>query len=329
MHSTQSSPVRAVTPGLWQVSVPVPVPLRFVNGYLLEGSDGYTLIDTGFHTPEAEASWHAALAALGLAPSAIRRIVVTHYHPDHYGLAGWLQQLTGARVFMTAGEYEGVRRLWRADSPAGEAMAVFFEQNGMPAEVAAGIAANQLDTVDLVSPQPPQIELWQANQEVDLGGRRFRCLETPGHTDHQLCLLGLDEPLFFSADQVLPHITPNISVWSHGHNQPLHRYLHSLGELAELPVELVLPGHGKPFANLGGRVREIAGHHQERLQEMLSVAAPGRDAWEVTLAVFGHRLTNVHQQRFAMAETLAHLEYLVTEGLLARTGGDRIRYHQP
>lgn len=312
--------LQPVAPDIYRLRIPIPVPLRSVNAYILQGPQGSTIIDTGFHTPEAEALWREALKGIG----PVEQIVVTHYHPDHYGMAGWLQEVTAAPVYMLAGEAQAAQLVWGTAGTAA-AISAFFETHGLPPSTAEAIRQNQLAAQALVLPQPAKIYHWHPGEEVILGGQRYVALATQGHTDHQLCLFGLDNRLFFSADQVLPKITPNISIWQANHQNPLAQFFASLDRLAKLQPARVLPGHGNPFGDLAGRIAEIKAHHEERLAEVRRLAQ-GQSAWAVAQSLFAGRLDDVNQQRFGLAEALSHLEYLVAAGQLTRQGGRPITY---
>jgi glyoxylase-like metal-dependent hydrolase (beta-lactamase superfamily II) len=298
--------------GITQVKVPLPFPLRWVNGYLIRGMNGYTVVDPGLHTAEAEACWDAALKERGLRYEAIERIVLTHHHPDHYGLAGWMQEKSGAPVLMSSLGLKQAQLLWGEGTPMTAALAVTFREHGMDEELCTAIAAHMDGFVPQVSPQPA-ITLLEPGETVLLGDTSYEAIHTPGHAAGHLMFYNAEERRLFCGDHVLPQISPNIS-WMPGvEDDPLASFLRSLQEAEQLEVERAYPGHREPFAGFAERVRELQAHHAQRLRHMLGFLREPQSAYAVCRAVFGDRLS-LHQLRFAMAETLAHLVYLQRDG---------------
>lgn len=324
-----------VAPGLYRLVVPIPVPLRYVNAYLLRGDEGWTAVDTGFHTPEAEATWQRALSALGIGPSDLAQIVVTHYHPDHLGCAGWLQRLSGAPVVMLAQEEPQVAAFWAEGQQAGEVLAAFLARHGMPAALTDDLPALHRHLVAMVHPLP-HIRWVQPGDTLTAGRRRFQVLWAPGHAEGLMVLWEPDERLLLADDLVLAGITPNISLHPHNTESPLRPFLESLRRVGALPARLVLTGHREPVTDLGRRARELAAHHDERLEAVAGIVRRAVDeggrpptAWEVSLQLFGPQ-PDLFTTRFAVGESLAHLEYLVGQGRLVRLEeGGTVRYEVP
>ncbi|BAS26459.1 MBL fold metallo-hydrolase [Limnochorda pilosa] len=324
----QPPPIHEPIPGLYQVSMPIPVPLRAVNVYLLSGPEGWTVVDTGFHTAETEVRWRLALDALGIGFRDLTAIVVSHYHPDHIGCAGWLQEQSGAPVLMLRQEIPQVERFWRPGSPAGEAIAAFFEAHGMPVPEAGPLGGHHLEQVARVTPFP-RITPVDPGQELRLGGWRFQVHWAPGHAEGLMVLWEPDARFLLADDLILATITPNISLWPFSVENPLDQYLSSLGRIAPLPARLVLPGHRAPIGDLAGRVGEIVLHHRDRLDRVEAIVRElERDGgpapvtgWDVNLRLFGPQ-PDLFRSRFAMAETLAHLDYLAVHGRLRQEEGN-------
>lgn len=302
--------------GIVQVKVPLPFPLRWVNAYIIKGSGGYTVIDPGLHTEEAEQCWNEALQGRGIQYKDIERIVLTHYHPDHYGLAGWMQERTGAPVLMSCLGYRLAQLLWGKGTTMTEALTAVFAEHGMDRDMCAAMAAHMDGFVPQVSPQP-NVTFLEPGDKVNLGDELYEAIHTPGHAAGHLCLYNAEERRMFCGDHVLPQISPNVS-WMPGvEDNPLASFLTSLQEVARLPVDRAFPGHREPFASFTERALELALHHEERLELMLGRLGEPISANTLCLSVFGERLT-VHQLRFALAETLAHLVYLEGEGRAVR-----------
>ena len=320
--------VERCAPGIDRISIPIPVPLKAVNAYLCAGDDGYSIVDCGFHDDATEIHWQSVLEEIQIKPQDIKQIIVTHLHPDHYGAAGWLQQWTKAPVLMLNREAARVRRIWHPDYA--DELERLMKQHGMPADRAVAVAEEHRLRLRAVEPQP-RIQSVGEGVPLQLAGHSFRPIWTPGHSDGLMVLWCPENRLLFANDMVLSDITPNISVAPWGSPNPLKLYLQSLKEVSRLPARRTLTGHRDPVEHLAERCQEIASHHQKRLQEtyeivvreagQLNVGAYSRSngitAWQVCLQLFGTYEQAV-QTRFAMAETLAHLEYLVGAGSLGK-----------
>jgi glyoxylase-like metal-dependent hydrolase (beta-lactamase superfamily II) len=311
-----------VSEGVHQLKLPVPFPLKFIASYLVEGRDGWTIIDPGFDYPPAREVWESGAAGVGLSLDRdVERIIVTHLHPDHIGLARRLQERSGAPVWMLSGEIANARRVW--DPAGGTGVFVrYLMRNGMDAKTAEATAG----TTRLGIRVPERLDALRPQDVIELGRGEARVLHTPGHSDFHFVLYDERSRLLFAGDHLLLHITPNIGLWTYTAPRPLERYLDSLKGLRGMDVDLVFPGHGPLFHDLDGRIDELIRHHEERL-EIMHAAFNGKPAtpFEIARRVFAEGLTD-HQLRFALAETLAHLEYLVGEGRAERLDGDVVSY---
>jgi glyoxylase-like metal-dependent hydrolase (beta-lactamase superfamily II) len=327
-----------VAPDIIQVEIPLPFPLKIVNCYLLHGPDGWAVVDTGINWPPALAAWQHALQQWSIRPTDLRQIVVTHYHPDHAGLAGWWQHLSGAPVLMTPFEAATVRDVWSDGARTGRELAQLFQTHGMPEELATAIAARAQATQQMTQPLPEitvlehlaipaDAELLLTAAPLSIAGRSFQPLVLPGHADEHLCLYEPSTRVLLAADHVLPRISPNIGVLPHTRPDPLGRYLRSFAALESLNVGVVLPGHGSAFTDLGQRLAQLKAHHADRLRETVAALGSGATAYAVATRLFHFEDLSPHQTQFAMGETLAHLDYLVVQGSVARVYGDPIRYH--
>jgi glyoxylase-like metal-dependent hydrolase (beta-lactamase superfamily II) len=309
-----------VAEGVFQVQLPLPFPLRIVNCYVLRDGNGWTIIDTGINYPASRAAWQVALAELEIAPKTIRRIILTHAHPDHYGMAGWLSEQSGASVQLAPLEQEFVSTAWHAGTLNEQAVVDFFQAHGMPVELAEQIRHSMAATRAMTLPWP-ETRAIEPGGLLQIGARHFQVIATPGHSDQHLVFYCAEERLLLCGDAVLIKITPNISRWPHGRPDPLADFLQSLDRLAALRVDLALPGHGPLIRAFGERVAELRVHHYERLEHMEQATGNGATAFSICTEVFATTALSPHQLRFAMAETLAHLEYLVGVGRLERAGG--------
>ncbi|MDQ2913861.1 MAG: MBL fold metallo-hydrolase [Chloroflexota bacterium] len=271
------------------------------------------------HTKEAEAALHAALAEAGITAADVRRVFVTHLHPDHLGMAGTLER-AGAEVVMHGPELENAARMWSRDHSMIDETYAWFERHGMPAAVDAGMREAWLEIGKAVD-EVERITAAGDGEELDLGGRRARIKWTPGHTDYHAVLVDEREGVLFSGDHVLPRITSNVGLYPYSRDDPLGDFLDALRAVRSLPVTRVLPAHGDPFDDLAGRVDQILAHHEERLRATLdALGVAERDAYAVCRALFPV-LRSPHEERFALAETLAHLRYLERRGKVRELEG--------
>jgi glyoxylase-like metal-dependent hydrolase (beta-lactamase superfamily II) len=301
------------TPEITQVKVPLPFPLRFVNSYVIRGKDGVTVIDPGLHTEEAERVWDAALKELGLRMGDIVRIVLTHYHPDHYGLSGWMQEKSGASVYLSAMGLNMARRFWGEDQSMSKDLIELFRRHGLDEETLVSMYDHMGNFTPLVSPQPQVITL-EPGQYVRLGDRDYLAILTPGHAEGHLCFYDETERVMFCGDHVLPKITPNVSYLPNcAEDNPLMSFMESLDQVSRFPVTKAYPGHRDPFETFAERTQEIIRHHHERLDKMRAALSTPKTAYMVCRETFGDKLS-LHQLRFALAETIAHLVYLQKNG---------------
>jgi glyoxylase-like metal-dependent hydrolase (beta-lactamase superfamily II) len=319
----------AVAEGVYWMRFPLPMELDHINLWLLEHQDGFVLIDTGLAHEAGRAAW-ILLEERVLASKPLRLIVVTHLHPDHAGLAGWLQARHGIPVWTSRDTERQMRELLEpaTEERLAERFA-FFRSHGIADVHSLGPSLSGERYRAVVSGVPDIAHYPRDAEEVTWDTGTWRWLATDGHAMGHLCLHAPSLRVLITGDQILPTISPNVSLnaWSADGN-PLDSYLRSLERLNALDRDtLVLPSHGRPFLGLQARVRELRDHHHKHLDQLREACREPRTASELLSVMFRRRLTGFHQF-LAMGEAIAHLEYLTSKGQLARLTDDRgtIRY---
>jgi glyoxylase-like metal-dependent hydrolase (beta-lactamase superfamily II) len=315
--------VTEVAPGVLWTRVPLPFQLNHVNIYLIEDHNGWAVLDTGIDDAATRAIWEALLAG-PLVGRRLTQVIVTHYHPDHIGLAGWLAKRFDLPVLTSYSSYLTCLNI-SLNPSALEARphTDFYLRHGMSKEAAAQVATQGQRYLDMVWPLPSTFSRLGAGDTLTIGGRRFDILAGEGHAPEQLMLYCAEEKLFFAADQVLARITPNISVSAFDpEGDPLGLYLRSLQSIRDSVPEdaLVLPGHELPFHGLHHRCLELITHHEERCS-LIAEACTGtlRSVADLVPLVFSRPL-DAHQMSFAFSEVLAHVNTMLRRGDLVWTG---------
>lgn len=312
-----------VAPGVLWHRLPLPFKLDHINLWLLEDGDGWCAVDTGIDRPEARAGWEA-LEGRVLRGKPLTRMVVTHFHPDHVGLAGWLRERHGAELWMTLGEWATGRML--ALDSGGACMPDFrrfYGAAGFDAGAMAVVEARGNPFPEKVHPIPASFRRINDGESLSIGGRDWRAIVGRGHSPEHAALFSAEAGVLISGDQVLPRISPNVSVWpQEPEADPLRLFLDSLPTFAPLPQDvLVLPSHDKPFRGLHARLEQLAHHHDARLAETLEACAEPKTAVDILRRLFRRELDD-HQLFFAIGESLAHLHFLVGRGAVERIRKD-------
>ncbi|MEO8898372.1 MAG: MBL fold metallo-hydrolase [Candidatus Dormibacter sp.] len=316
--------VERVRPQLWSVPVPIPDnPLRYVIVHLLELDDGVAVVDTGWNTETAWTALVDGLAVAGYAVGDVRAALITHIHPDHYGLAGRLREASGAWVGLHAADAALLPGRYGAGVDAVVAqMRGLLTSCGVPADVVAELSEASMGVREFVSQAEPDV-LLEHGKPLGLRGWDIVPLHTPGHSPGHVCFLDRDRRVLLSGDHVLPRISPNISVHAQQPGNPLADFLDSLRAVRDLDVDEVLPAHEWRFAPLAARVDELLDHHANRLRVVEQAIAdhPGTTCWDTARRLPWSRAWDEvrgHMRRAAVGETLAHLVLLEARGAIRR-----------
>lgn len=306
---------------LWRIPLPLPFALRAVNVYLIgDGAGHWTLFDAGLGLARDEAALRAGLEVAGVPLESLSALVLTHAHPDHIGLSGLIHRAAAAPVYMLAREDEDMYQVWGEPfSPALLATVRSFAEHGLVLEDnAADPRASSPGVLPPGFSLPPAsaIRTVTDGEKLTLGHWSYQVIWTPGHSDYHMCLLRSDG-VFIAGDHILPSITPNIGLYPNSRPDPLNDYYASLKRVRDLPARIVAPGHGLPFAGLAERADALREHHIERsaiIRGLVERQPEGCTANDIAGELFGDRLRSVDDRRFALAETLAHLEHLRAQG---------------
>ena len=315
--------VITVAPGVLWTSMPLPFALSRINLWLLEDGAGWTAVDTGLQTPDTTDAWDHLLAG-ALGGASLRRVLVTHLHPDHVGMAGWLTRRFDCPLWMTREEYL-TGRLMAADTGR-EA-----PEDGLRFYRRAGWDATGLDLYRTrfgsfgrnLSPMPESYRRIVDGEVIPIGGRDWTVVVGRGHSPEHACLYCPEAKLLISGDQVLPRISSNVSVHpTEPEADPMADWLSSLAHLrATIPDDvLVLPSHNEPFRGLHRRLDHLVADQHAALDRLLALLEVPRRAVDVFDVLFTRKVgRDPALLGFATGEAVACLNYLRQRGRVVRT----------
>jgi glyoxylase-like metal-dependent hydrolase (beta-lactamase superfamily II) len=314
-----------VAPGVRWIRMALPFALDHINLWLLrdtlDGRDGWTVVDTCITRDEAKAQWEQVIATQ-LEGLPVLRVIVTHMHPDHIGLAWWLCERFAAPLWISATDYNAARIASQSTTGFGGAAAAdFFASHGLlDPEALEKVRARSGYYPGMVPHVPPRFRRMQDGDAVAIGGRAWRCISGYGHAPEHIALYCDALQVLISGDMMLPRISTNVSVYDvEPESDPLRLFLESIDRFQDLPQDtLTLPSHGKPFRGLHERIRQLHDHHRDRLAEVMEACARAPQSAADVLPVLFKRKLDLHQTTFAMGESVAHLHALWFQGKLKR-----------
>jgi glyoxylase-like metal-dependent hydrolase (beta-lactamase superfamily II) len=347
-----------IVPGIYQLQLPLPFTpvgdmslgenLSQTNVYFIQGSTGWLLVDSGWDDPQNMEIIKKGLQEIGIYFKDISQIVITHSHLDHFGLAGELQEISGATLLLHQGERRFIEPGGVKGATILKTMKEWLYKNGTPVDETAKLQRLPAGEMNFISPVFPDVVSFtgkvgspdiflSGGERIDTGLFSFEVLWTPGHSPGHICLYERAKGVLISGDHILSRITPEIGLNPFSGLNPLGDYIKSLESLKKLEVELVLPGHEEYFVDLGTRIDELIQHHQRRKEDIVRILntrsqevaykiamevpwmpEKGGEPWE-KLDHWGHRM--------ALMETLAHLNLLKEEGKVRRISKDGFDFY--
>jgi glyoxylase-like metal-dependent hydrolase (beta-lactamase superfamily II) len=322
--------VFSIRDGLSWVRLPLPFALDHVNCWLLENDADTCLIDTGVANNKTIAFWQRLLESSDNNASQINSIttlLVTHFHPDHSGLAGWFQN-KGARIITSEIEWQLLQSLYQLDDDAYQTMYMqWYARNGINKEAIDRVGKAGNAYRKKVGEPPDDVNYLRAGDKVQLANNEYTVLIGRGHAPDMLMLFCEQQNVLIAADQILPSITPNVSLTPRSVDQnPLASFLHSISALKALPENtLVLPSHGLPFTGLHARIDQLTSHHAQRCEQIMQELQYEKTAAELFPLLFRRELDD-QQLSFALGEALAHIRYLEMQSLVTRVDKNGVDY---
>jgi glyoxylase-like metal-dependent hydrolase (beta-lactamase superfamily II) len=309
--------ITEVAPGLLWLRLPLPYALNHINVYLIEDGNGWAIVDTGINDEATREHWEAIIGT-GLSGRSITRVIVTHFHPDHVGLAGWLTRRFNAPLYMNQAEYfVSLSRQTDTNPERLRGYGEFYQRGGLSEEQATDIVRIGQRYPNVTTPLPAAYQGLRDGESVLIGPRQFKIITAGGHAFKQVMLYCESDGIFLAADQVLATISPNITVWPvEPEADSLGLFLRSLDALSKTIAKeaLVLAGHNVPFRGLHLRIDALKEHHRQRCAEIAEACAGDPKTVADLMPLVFHRALDRQQMSFAFGELVAHLNYLSRQG---------------
>ncbi len=311
-------PVKEISDGIFSFAIRLHFRLNYVYTYAAVHDRRVTLFDTGPYLPGTYEEYQRCLNYIGMSVQDIDRILVSHFHADHCGLAGLIKEKSGGAILISRADFEMISSFAQSDLRR-EKIRTFYSQQGIPQDMVE-ITARYFQAFKSVT-YPFQADgFLTEGTPLTAGQKEIRVLSTPGHTRGHLSFHFPGERILLAGDCILPHITPNLSPDLLAPSfLPLRSFLESLDWIARLPVTRVYPAHGLPFETLQERVEEIKKHHQLRKEKILRALKKGpKTTAEISISIFGSKLPDF-DKILAFNETYVHLQELEEESLVRRS----------
>jgi glyoxylase-like metal-dependent hydrolase (beta-lactamase superfamily II) len=322
-------PVEQVRPGLWSIPVPLPIVLRYVLVYAFETDRGPFIVDAGWNTDVAFEALGAGLSEAGFDIADVQGVMVTHIHPDHYGLAGRIRDTSGAWIALHPADAALIHDRYEEPTDLLERMGAWLRRLGAPASEIEDLRNASMPAREFVEFAKPDL-LLEDGEKPDMPGWDLTAVWTPGHSPGHLCFWEPANQLMLTGDCVLPRITPNVNLNPQTEPNPLGDYLESLEKLAAFDATEALPAHEWRYVGHRARLLEIRAHHEQRFLEVIAAVRDGYDtAWEVAPRMDWSRpwdQIDGFMRRSAIGEAYAHLRALSKRGVLDESEGEPTRW---
>lgn len=310
---------KEVETGIHWIRMPLPFALNHINLWLIADGDGWTIVDTGYNTDETRTIWDDVFGKI-IKDKPVKRIIITHFHPDHVSLAGWLNEKWEAPIWMTYSEWMQAQ-LNRYGGPTADIdeRMDFYIKHGMEKSGIDGYRETRPDFSKIILPLPTGFRRMLDTEEFLIGSHKWKVITGAGHSPEHAALWCKDLNILISGDQILPRISTNVSLQcNEPDGDPLRLYLTSLEKFRYLPKNaLILPSHDRPFYGLHNRIDALGAHHAERLNATVEACKESKSSRELIPYLFKRQLDS-HQLGFAIGEAMAHANYLVTDGRLSK-----------
>jgi len=317
--------------GVHQIKSPAPSGASLpTNVYVIEGGDGHILVDAGWDSQESLWALQEGLKASNLKLRDIKKVVITHIHPDHYGLASKIKQICGAEVAIHRIDASFISLRYKEFAELVNKIEDLLRRNGVPEEELPGLKEASLWMNKYVTPDPPEVML-EDGDIISNDSFQFQVIWTPGHSAGHICLYEKQKKLIITGDHVLYETTPHVGFNPLSGDDPLGDYISSLEKLMNLKVSFALPGHGPMFNALWLRIEKILQHHEERKRAIMKALRDGlqtayaiaqRIPWSTDHGNTAFRDLPVWDKRMAVTETIAHLRLLMDEGRVGNVDMD-------
>lgn len=323
-------PVERVRPGLWSVPVPIPSSsLPYVFVYVFETDKGPYIVDTGWNTDDSWSALVDGLSKVGSDVKDVQGVLVTHLHPDHYGLAGRVREASGAWVALHPADAILIKARYVEPTDLIANMAAMLRRVGAPADELEALSTASMPVRPFVDAVEPDV-LLEDGDRPEIPGWDLTSIWTPGHSPGHLCFWEPGNKLLLAGDHVLPRITPNIPFHPQAGSNPLADFLSSLDKLEDVEADEVLPAHEYRFTHLQGRLAELRAHHDHRFAEVIGAIRKGiHHAWDIAAVMQWSRSWDRIEgfmRRAAVSEAHAHLRALEMRGVVREVEGPPSRW---